>query len=98
MNEQQQVLVEIFLQGVDPASQYYYWIGLKKSSEDGMWYWEPSHQRSTYFNWGSGEPNNCNGTENYVHLLQTTKERNWNDIFNGGNESISPYALCQVLA
>jgi hypothetical protein len=31
-NEQEQVLFEVFLQGADPTSQNYYWVGLTDRS------------------------------------------------------------------
>lgn len=61
------------------------WIGLRKVS--GNWKWVDGSALSTS-NWGSGEPNDAFGNEDYVHMLRNwpgLAANSWNDIDNAAS-------------
>lgn len=43
------------------------WIGLNDIAQEGVWEWV-SGETTSFFKWDSGEPNNFNGNEDWVHL------------------------------
>jgi flagellar capping protein FliD len=67
------------------------WIGLSDVAVEGTWRWldgPEAGSRSTYFNWGGGEPNN-GGNEDYVRIRSDYK---WNDSVNATNTT-SPFLV-----
>jgi hypothetical protein len=58
------------------SNQRHVWIGLSRQASG--WAWVDGTQRS-YTNWGSGEPNNVGGIEQYVEMLPNAQGR-WNDL------------------
>jgi hypothetical protein len=58
------------------------WIGFTDSASEGSFLWT-SGEAVTYTNWEVGEPNNCCGGENEVHMW-ANNGGTWNDL--NGNE------------
>jgi hypothetical protein len=69
------------------------WIGLYDPSQDtngghaGNFVWVDG-EPVTYLNWGGGQPDNCSGTEYYVHIFSSVygpgNYGGWNDMDNWG--------------
>lgn len=59
------------------------WIGLTDRTTEGTFTWV-SGETSAYRNWAPGEPNNANGTEDYVHVRAPFDDfpARWNDYSN----------------
>ena len=71
--EQDLVTKELDSQGI-----YNAWIGLNDRETDGTYKW--TDKRLLYYtNWGPSEPNGGSG-ENCVHMMQSAKNRKWNDL------------------
>lgn len=65
------------------------WISASDDGAEGIWTWRAGPedgQALSYFNWAPGEPNNCCGGENYVHL-NWGADGSWNDHGGPGNPS-----------
>ncbi|XP_030828651.1 macrophage mannose receptor 1 [Strongylocentrotus purpuratus] len=74
----------------DPdTASYGFWIGLNDKSRDGGYIWSDG-LAVTYVNWGSGEPNDFDGTENCAEMFFSG--RGWNDHLCTATRSI----LCKV--
>lgn len=74
-----------------------FWIGLSDNVTEGTFVWI-SGEEVTYTNWGSGEPNNLGGIEDYVHMVGNTY---WNDLsdsgFGGSGSFHDPHAVVEVV-
>ena len=59
------------------------WLGLSDAESEGNFTWT-SGEQLTYTAWGSGEPSNCCGGENYVHMVPDVcgwpGGAQWNDL------------------
>ena len=63
------------------------WVGGSDNGNEGNWTWRAgpeAGQAFTYTNWNPGEPNNCCGGENYLHINYATLG-GWNDHGGPGN-------------
>ena len=67
-----------------------YWIGYTDYRDEGNFYWIDK-TKSTYSNWGTNEPNNCFGCENYATLK---KSGLWNDMRS--SEFTSCGFICEI--
>ena len=64
------------------------WLGGTDAGSEANWYWADgpeANQALTYFNWNSGEPNNCCGGENYLQTNFGNNSGGWNDHGGPGN-------------
>ena len=61
------------------VGSFYPWIGLSDVADEGSFVWSGG-EAATYRNWWPGEPNNCCGGEDYVHMYNFSGgEFRWND-------------------
>ena len=75
-----------FLITLSPSSSV--WVGGFRNS-DGQWAWSDGSLMN-YTNWGTGQPNNCCGGQDYVVFYPFSKGK-WNDL----KESRRKKAVCQ---
>jgi murein DD-endopeptidase MepM/ murein hydrolase activator NlpD len=68
------------------SHQWGIFLGATDAETEGTWKWITG-EPFTYADWDSGQPDNWNGGENYVHLVLK-----WNDI--GASNNLVPY-LCE---
>ncbi len=54
------------------------WLGATDNALEGTWEWVTGESFS-YTNWKDGEPNNKNGSENYLHAYPSAENYTWND-------------------
>ena len=87
----QQKAVDMFLLAADRTGENLFWIGLTDLFHEGKFVWSSTIQEATYTNWW-GVPDNMNKNEHFVHLLDVSKGRKWND---GSEDLEDVYALCQ---
>ncbi len=76
-----------FVAGASVANGSLAWIAASDDGAEGSWTWRAgpeNGQALSYFNWAPGEPNNCCGGENYVHL-NWGAGGSWNDHGGPGN-------------
>lgn len=64
-----------------------WWLGLTDVDNEGIWKWLNGEEFS-YSNWNSGNPNNTNSEENYVHIEGPNCK--WNDYKSSGRPNNSP--------
>lgn len=75
----------------------YLWIGLNDAASEGTFRWS-SGQPVTYQNFYSGEPNNYEGGEDYVHIYNfSSGSWKWNDNQNSPTRDQGPfYGLAEL--
>merc|ERR1712215_338747 len=57
-----------------------FWIGLEDFAHEGTWRWAESHQKASWTNWNTGEPNSHSGDEDCVTMSsQPGRECRWLD-------------------
>jgi alpha-tubulin suppressor-like RCC1 family protein len=78
------------------------WIGLNDVAQEGAFVWA-SGEPVSYFNWGSNEPVNQNGLDDYVHLFWPGDARasQWNDqwdviVMGSGSAGVSINGVVEV--
>ncbi len=74
---------------IKQGNMYNYWLGGYKSG--GGWSWVNGESFS-YDNWASGEPNNLDNVEAFIHM-DGGRSNKWNDLQNEGENSKSGYRL-----
>ncbi len=81
------------------ANDFYVWIGLNDVASEGTFVWS-SGEPVTYTNWFTGEPNDFNGIEDYVHIYNfpSTNYR-WNDLHTASewNSNFHMTAIAEVV-
>ena len=55
-----------------------YYIGCTDREEEGVWHWLDGRVLD-YSNWGSEQPNNLNGNENYGDIRIFPDNSDWSD-------------------
>ncbi len=70
------------------------WIGVNDVASEGVFNWA-SGEVSPFLNWGSGEPANQDGLDDYVHLFWPGDGRasTWNDNWDEGLGGVPGYYL-----
>ena len=71
------------------SEDYYYWIGINDSNEEGKWVFDQSGEEVTYTNWYSDQPNggtseNCASVESFSGL--------WFDVSCNGEDNY----ICEI--
>ena len=56
-----------------------FWIGLSDVVTEGIYVWNSTGNTTTYTNWGSGQPNNTNGSE-HCTLANMSEDGQWHDV------------------
>lgn len=60
------------------AARKAYWLGGTDAQSEGTWHWLTG-ETFTYTSWGPGEPNNANGNENCLSVINDSN-MHWNDL------------------
>ena len=85
---------QMAIQGlITDSNKNCYWLGGYKANNE--WKWVVDSEAFAYNNWGEDEPNNENGSENYLHICtKPLKEKvlgDWNDASIHGAYYSDPY-------
>jgi hypothetical protein len=78
------------------------WIGLTDKDSEGNFTWV-SNELTGYSNWRSGEPNNNNANEDYVHMHAPTTlwPGEWNDVDSAvqfpTHDGFTPHGVVEVV-
>ena len=69
------------------------WIGLTNNAP-GVWVYSSGVTNSSYFNWATNQPDNCNGNQEYAAIMTATNAESglWKLADNNGTTCAPPYS------
>ncbi len=69
------------------------WIGLTNNAP-GVWVYSSGVTNSSYFNWATNQPDNCNGNQEYAAIMTATNAESglWELADNNGTTCAPPYS------